>query len=127
MIAATSTAAPTLASGDTLGCMADRNLLTDIRSIAESVEKRFQKGRRVLSFAEYLDFFATAAVRHTRDASRYLRDMFDHFGTIQVDHPWGKFTRWRLFDLVWDPALAHHALIGQEQVQEEIYRAISNF
>jgi predicted Ser/Thr protein kinase len=99
----------------------------EITAVAESVEKRFLKGRRVLSFSEYLDLFATDPVRHGRDASRYTRDAFDHFGTVHVEHPWGKFTRWRLFDLPWDPALAHHALIGQEQVQEEIYRSLENF
>ena len=108
--------------------MTDRPSVADeIQAVAENVEKRFQKGRRVLSFSGYLDLFATDPVRHTRDASRYVRDTFDHFGTVVVDQPWGKFTRWNLFDLPWDAALAHHALIGQEQVQEEIYRSVSNF
>ena len=108
--------------------MEDRaSVAAEIGSVAESVEKRFQKGRRVLSFSEYLDLFANDPVRYARDASRYLRDCFDHFGTVQVEEPWGKFTRWRLFDLPWDLLQAPHALIGQEQVQEEIFRSISNF
>lgn len=108
--------------------MTERSSVTaEIDNVAQSVEKRFQKGRRVLSFSEYLDLFASDPLRHARDASRYLRDCFDHFGTSSVEQPWGRFTRWRLFDLPWDPALSHHALIGQEQVQEEIYRSISNF
>lgn len=108
--------------------MSDRpSVAAEISSVAESVEKRFQRGRRVLSFSEYLDLFAGDPQRHARDASRYIRDTFDHYGTVVADHPWGKFTRWRLFDLPWDPALAPHALIGQEQVQEEIYRSISNY
>lgn len=108
--------------------MSERSSVSaEIESVAQSVEKRFQKGRRVLSFSEYLDLFASDPLRHARDASRYVRDCFDHFGTASVEQPWGRFTRWRLFDLPWDPALSHHALIGQEQVQEEIYRSISNF
>lgn len=103
------------------------SVAAEISAVAESVEKRFQRGRRVLSFSEYLDLFASDPVRFARDASRYLRDCFDHFGTSPVEHPWGKFTRWKIFDLGWDPSQAHHALIGQEQVQEEIYRSISNF
>jgi serine protein kinase len=98
-----------------------------ISSVAESVERRFKAGRRVLSFAEYLDLFATDAVRYARDASRYLRDVFDHYGTEQVTHPWGEFTRWRLFDLPWDAAGNRGKLVGQEHVQAEIYRALSNF
>lgn len=105
----------------------ETSVAAEIASVAESVEKRFQQGRRVLSFSEYLDLFASEPVRYARDASRYLRDCFDHYGTVVVDQPWGKFTRWRLFDLPWDAAQSHHALIGQEQVQEEIYRSISNF
>ncbi len=103
------------------------SIAAEISSVAESVEKQFQKGRRVLSFSEYLDLFASDPLRHARDASRYLRDCFDHFGTVAVEHPWGKYTRWKLFDLPWDPTLSSHALIGQEQVQEEIYRSLSNF
>ncbi|MDB4946574.1 MAG: putative serine protein kinase, PrkA [Labilithrix sp.] len=103
------------------------SVAAEIGAIAESVEKRFQKGRRVLAFSEYLDLFATDPIRFARDASRYLRDCFDHYGTTTVEQPWGKFTRWNLFDLMWDPLEAAHALIGQEQVQEEIYRSISNF
>jgi serine protein kinase len=103
------------------------SVASEISAIAENVEKRFLKGRRVLSFSEYLDLFASEPKRHARDASRYLRDCFDHFGTTAVEHPWGKFTRWKLFDLVWDPSEHENALIGQEHVQEEIYRSVSNF
>lgn len=108
--------------------MTDRTSVAgEIGAIAENVEKRFLTGRRVLSFSEYLDLFSKDPIRYARDASRYIRDCFDHFGTVQVDHPWGRFTRFRLFDLPWDPAQSHHALIGQEPVQEEIYRSLSNF
>lgn len=101
-----------------------------IRSIAESLGERFKTGRRVLSFAEYLDLFATDPVRYSRDASRYIRDCFDHFGHATVEQPWGSFRRFRLFDLPWEDrelASRRGALIGQEHVQEEIYRALSNF
>ena len=102
-----------------------------IRSIAEGIEKRFQASRRVLSFSEYLELFEADPVRYSRDASRYLRDVFDHYGSDEVHHPWGDFTRWKLFDLPWEPpsgpGSSRGALIGQEAVQEEIYRSLSNF
>src|SRR5690242_6431832 len=110
--------------------MSDRDIASQIKSVADAVERRFQRGRRVLSFAEYLDLFAKDPLRYARDASRYLRDCFDHYGTTRVKHPWGEFTRWNLFDLPWDVASGNTpkgALVGQEQVQEEIYRALSNF
>jgi predicted Ser/Thr protein kinase len=103
------------------------SVVSEINAVAETVEKRFLKGRRVLAFSEYLDLFASDPVRFARDSSRYVRDCFDHYGTTVAEQPWGKFTRWNVFDLPWDPLLAPHALIGQEQVQEEIYRSVSNF
>ncbi len=114
------------------------DLTADIEAVADEVERRFTSGHLLLSFSEYLDLFAKDPVRQSRDASRYLRDVFDHYGTSQVEYPFGTFTRFNLFDLPWEslPALrdldktarlARGALIGQEQVQGEIYRALSNF
>ena len=49
--------------------------------------------------AEEIVLYAKDPARQGRDASRYLRDMFLHYGTTQVEKPWGKRTRFRLFDL----------------------------
>src|SRR5450432_868900 len=76
-----------------------RAATSHVVSIAEQVEARFRRGRRVLSFAEFLVLFDADPVRHSRDASRYLRDVFDHYGKTAVVHPWGEFTRFNLFDL----------------------------
>jgi predicted Ser/Thr protein kinase len=105
----------------------ERDAAATIRAIADGVERHFQAGRRVLSFSEFLELFETDPVRYSRDSSRYLRDVFDHYGTEKVVHPWGEFTRWKLFDLPWEEGGTKGALIGQEQVQEEIYRSLSNF
>ncbi len=111
-----------------------RDAASQVRTIAEHVEQRFRSGRRVLSFAEFLGLFDELPVRYSRDASRYLRDVFDHYGTETVRHPWGEFTRFKLFDMPWETAAAgppgalpRGALVGQEHVQDEIYRALSNF
>ncbi|MCL2448118.1 MAG: serine protein kinase PrkA, partial [Polyangiaceae bacterium] len=108
-----------------------RDVASQVRAIAEHVEGRFRAGRRVLSFAGFLELFDSEPVRYSRDSSRYVRDTFDHYGKSTVRYPWGEFTRFRLFDLPWEPsdgrALPRGALIGQEQVQEELYRAFSNF
>src|SRR5580658_4314500 len=107
-----------------------RDAASQVRAIADHVEQRFRAGRRVLAFAEFLDLFDADPIRHTRDASRYVRDVFDHFGKKTVHHPWGDFTRFNLFELPWEQVargLPRGALIGQEHVQEEIYRALSNF
>lgn len=103
----------------------------DLSSIAEGVERRFRAGRRVLTFAEYLELYATDPIRYARDASRYVRDMFEHYGTTEVTRPWGTFRRYNLFDTPWEPrtprALPRGALVGQEYVQDEVYRALLNF
>ena len=102
-----------------------------VLAIAEHVEQRFRAGRRVLSFAEFLELFDGDPVLYSRDASRYLRDAFDHYGKVSVRYPWGEFARYKLFDLPWEPAdgraLPPGAVVGQEGVQGEIYRALSNF
>jgi predicted Ser/Thr protein kinase len=113
-----------------------RAAASQIKTIAEHVEQRFRAGRRVLSFAEFLELFDQQPVRYSRDASRYLRDTFDHYGTTTVRYPWGEARRFKLFDMPWEPApappategaLPRGALVGQEHVQEEMYRALSNF
>ncbi|MGA2450589.1 MAG: serine protein kinase PrkA [Polyangiaceae bacterium] len=113
-----------------------RDAASQVKAIAERVEERFRAARRVLSFAEFLDLFERVPVRFSRDASQYLRDVFDHYGKRVVKRPWGEATRYDLFDLPWETAhgsanpaytLARGALVGQEHVQDEIYRALSNF
>jgi serine protein kinase len=113
--------------------MSESNRLSRVReglsAIARTSEEQFRNGRRVLSFEEYLDLFASDPVRHGRDASRYLRDMFDHYGVRTVQMPWGQQRRFKLFDLPWedDPTMRRDALVGQENVQQEIYRVLANF
>ena len=112
--------------------------LAELDNIADSVERRFQEGRRVLSLQEYLTLFATRPALYSRDAARYVRDMFDHFGTEIVHRPWGDLVRYRLFDQPWESAAGTAvadgryqqrdvALVGHEELQAEIYRSLSNF
>ncbi len=102
-----------------------------LESIAQAVASRFQADRRLLSFDEYLALFDENPVQCARDSSRYLRDCFLHFGKREVSRPWGSATRWNLFDLPWEKTGENDhprgALVGQEDVQEEIFRAVSNY
>lgn len=115
--------------------------LAELDRIALNVERRFREGRRVLSFQEYLELFASQPARFARDAARYTRDMFDHFGTRVVHRPWGDLVRYNLFDLPWEEAAnpsaggdgarryqrRDAALVGHEELQAEIYRSLCNF
>lgn len=109
--------------------MAADRILEDLARIAEQVERSFKEERRLLSFREYLALFATEPLRHSRDASRYTRDMFDYFGRVPAERPWGSMTRFRLFDLPFleEGDQQREALVGQEAVQLELYRALNNF
>src|SRR5258706_15127927 len=104
-------------------------LVKAVARIGEQGERSFKEERRLLSFREYLALFATDPVRHSRDAARYLRDMFDHFGRVPAERPWGSLTRFSLFDLPFldDSDKHREALVGQEAVQLELYRALNNF
>jgi predicted Ser/Thr protein kinase len=104
-------------------------ILDDLASITQKVERDFKQERRLLSFREYLELFASDPIQHSRDACRYLRDMFDYYGRKRIERAWGEETRFQLFDLPFldpDEALGE-ALVGQELVQQELYRALENF
>src|SRR6187551_2578177 len=109
--------------------MAADRILEDLARIAEQGERSFKEERRLLSFREYLALFATDPLRHSRDAARYTRDMFDYFGRVPSERPWGNLTRFRLFDLPFldEGDRQREALVGQEAVQLELYRALNNF
>jgi serine protein kinase len=106
--------------------MAD--LPTSIQALFDDERDRFQRTRRVLSFDEYLSLFASNPQRYARDAARFLRDLFDHYGTETLERPYGRAIRWKLFDLPWEDASGRNdALVGHEAIQAEMYRALSNF
>lgn len=109
--------------------MKSRRILDDLDSIARRVQTEFKDARRRLSFQEYLELFASDPVRHSRDASRYVRDMFDHYGRTEIERPTGKAVRFRLFDLPFlgEEHARREMLVGQEAVQNEVYRILSNF
>ncbi|MGF1468252.1 MAG: serine protein kinase PrkA [Sandaracinaceae bacterium] len=99
------------------------------------VRDRFESEKRVLSMEEYLRLFEESPWRHSRDAARYVKDAFDHFGTYPVEAPGGEVTRYRLFDLPFEEdaterdgvARAREHLVGQERLQADVYRIVSNF
>jgi predicted Ser/Thr protein kinase len=110
--------------------MPTSGVLEELAEITQRVRAQFTTERRVLSYQQYLELFAKDPLRHSRDACHYVRDAFDYFGREQVQRPWGKEDRFKLFDLDWLGAQGHGegaALVGQERVQSEIYRILSNF
>jgi serine protein kinase len=103
-----------------------------LEALSLQVKARFDADKRVLSFDEYLDEFLAHPRRHSRDAPRYIRDAFDHFGSYDVDGPGGARTRYRLFDQEFvdgqeSGGSASSRLIGHERLQQAFYRTLQNF
>src|SRR5438132_5979212 len=97
-------------------------LLTEISG---EVREGYARNKRVLSFDEFVAQFAERPQQYARSAAQYVKDVFDHFGAEEVKTPRGTFRRWKLFDCPSDGG--RDRLVGQEEVQGRVYRALANF
>src|SRR2546421_13117325 len=93
--------------------------------IGQEVRDSFTRNRRVMSYGEFFSLFESHPEQYARNAAQYLKDVFDHFGTVEVKSlraqgPAGTMTRYRLFDVSFDGG--RDRLIGQEEVQNRVYR-----
>ncbi|HVP65889.1 MAG TPA: serine protein kinase PrkA [Anaeromyxobacteraceae bacterium] len=98
-----------------------------LASVGDAVKGAYAEQRSLLSFEEYLEVFLQAPRAQARSAAQYVRDALDHFGTDEVESPVGSFRRWRAFDLAFEPGARAARVAGQEEVQQSVYRALSNF
>ncbi len=93
--------------------------------ICTRMQAEFEANRRVIGFEQYLELFSDNPRRHARNSAQYLLDCFHHFGSETLTTPLGEHRRWHLMDAPWDEG--RDRLIGQEEVQDVIYRIIQNF
>jgi serine protein kinase len=105
--------------------MAKPPVRDQLAALGEGIRDEFVQNRRVMSFAEYLELCAAAPERQLRSAPQYVVDCMQHYGTSDVEYPWGKIRRFNLFDVPW--AGGDGRLIGQEQVQNQVFRILQNF
>jgi len=104
-----------------------------LQQLGADIKERFQTEKRVLSFEEYLAEFLEHPWRHSRDASRYMRDCVDHFGAYEVETGRGSARRYRLFDQEFvdggaeGDVASRYRLVGHEALQEGFYRELTNF
>ena len=103
----------------------DKDTQAFLESTIAGTRTRFEARRTLLSFRQYLDVVREQPVLQARDAATYLRDCFLYYGTEKVERPYGRFTRYRLFDCPFDDG--RDALIGQESVQEAVFGFLSDF
>jgi predicted Ser/Thr protein kinase len=94
------------------------------RTIRQAQE-RFVGDKSILSFREYLDVVSADPKGQARDAATFVRDCFLHYGTEVVDRPFGRFTRYKLFDCPFDGG--RNRLFGHEPVQAAVFGLVSDF
>ncbi len=99
-----------------------RALLGDLSG---RVKKAFEDHRSLMGFADWFCQMCEAPSQHLRGSSQYIRDVFDHYGSKELDLPRGKVRRFKIFDAPF--ADGDGQVAGQEQVQNEIYRILTNF
>ncbi|MBI2373540.1 MAG: serine protein kinase PrkA [Deltaproteobacteria bacterium] len=97
-----------------------------LSELSSNVKKSFEDSRTILSYREWLEIALENPERNLRNSAQYVRDVFDHYGVDTLDLPQGATPRFRLFDAPWSPEGVGR-VAGQEAVQQEIYRLISNF
>ena len=96
-----------------------------LANIQMEQKARFDAQRTVLSFTEYLDEVVATPERHVRNAAQYFLDMVSHFGVEEREYPTGTERRLSIFDCAADAGEGR--VVGQERVQNGIFRLIKNF
>jgi serine protein kinase len=96
-----------------------------LETLAGTSREKFISERRVLSFDQYLSLFLERPALLGRNAPQYLLDILDFYGKSELKSPSGSRTRSALFDAPFDGG--RDRLVGQEEVQEDFYRVLSDF
>ena len=104
-----------------------------LKGVGEQVQGAFLGNKTILAFQEYMEAFFEAPRVHARDSTQFIRDCFDFYGTEMVQRPEGAVRRFKLFDRPFDQSATLQEgeggapVIGQEEVQNAIYRILSSF
>ena len=96
-----------------------------LRQLGDALQRDYAENRRIMSYRDYLDLVRAQPRFHARDAAQYVKDLFDHYGTSEVDTPEGPKRRWKVFDV--DFAGGDGRLVGQERVQSDVYRTLEHY
>ncbi|MEQ9496365.1 MAG: serine protein kinase PrkA [Deltaproteobacteria bacterium] len=96
-----------------------------LKQLSSDVKHTFDEDRTILGYGEWLELLLEKPAANLRGAMQYVRDVFDHYGATERALPRGKVTRYNLFDAPW--ADGDGRVAGQEPVQQEIYRLVTNF
>ena len=97
----------------------------ELDHLGQQSKERFEARHRLRSFAQFLEHFHEDPKLYLRNSAQYLVDMMDSFGTEEVDRIGMTDTRFKVFDLAFDRPF--DGLVGQERVQNAIYRQLYQF
>lgn len=97
----------------------------DIGHFRNRSKGRFEARHRIRDFAQFLHDFRAHPYSYLRNSPRYVCDMMEHYGTEEIDRVGTSDKRWRMFDLAF--GMENESLIGQEGVQNAIYRQFKQF
>ena len=68
-----------------------------LTQLQDDFKTQFHQEKSLLSFDEYLAVVQDKPQQSLRDAARYVRDLFDHFGTSEIQKPYATLTRFHSF------------------------------
>ena len=97
----------------------------ELDRLGQCSRERFEARHRLRSFGQFLEHFHASPYLYLRNSARYLVDMMDFFGTEKVDRIGMVDRRYKVFDLAFDRPF--DGLVGQERVQNAIYRQLYQF
>ncbi|HIG06392.1 MAG TPA: hypothetical protein EYQ08_11830 [Planctomycetes bacterium] len=86
---------------------------------------RFEDRHRIRSISGFIEDFLVNPYSYLRNSPRYLCDMFEHYGTDDVQRIGMTDRRWKLFDQ--DFGRQENSLVAQERVQNSIYLKLRQF
>ncbi|MEN9722244.1 MAG: hypothetical protein RJB38_230 [Pseudomonadota bacterium] len=101
-----------------------------IETWERNTEREFQSNQTVLAFDEFLGVLGTSPEKQLRGSAAYTADMMDHFGTKglskeNAESGSAAIQRFQLFDRCQE--LGARRVVGQELVQNQIYRTLRTF
>ncbi len=89
--------------------------------VDQAVHQEFEANKQILTFEEYLHTLAENPERALRGSAEYIADMMDFFGKEKV--PYAQEERFKVFDATPNS----RKVVGQETVQNSIYRCLRTF
>lgn len=95
-------------------------------AISGRSREAFHAEQTIRSYSQYLRDLTADPYLYCRSAPQYLADMFDYYGSCEVETSEGTRRRWKLFDAPWEDS-DRTPLVGQEYLQTRLYQAIRSF